>query len=88
MARVSFWIHVQPRASSTEVVGWHADAVKIRLKAPPVDGAANEELMRFLAKTIGISRNAVQITRGATAGRKRVKIEGVGRVAVMAALGI
>ena len=84
----SLWIHVQPRASRTEVVGWHGDAVKIRIKAPPVDGAANVELIRFLSKAIGVSRQAVQITAGASARRKRVKIDGVDQEGVLAAMGI
>ena len=88
MAAASLWIHVQPRASKTEIVGWHADAVKIRLKAPPVDGAANEELIRFLSKTLGVSRKAVQITTGAAARRKRVKINGVDQAEVIAMLGL
>jgi uncharacterized protein (TIGR00251 family) len=88
MATASFWIHVQPRASRTEVVGWHGDAVKIRIKAPPVDGAANEELTRFLSKTIGVSRQSVQITAGASARRKRVKIDGVDQGGAIAALKI
>ena len=82
------WIHVQPRSSRTEIVGWHGDAVKIRLKAPPVDGAANEELIRFLSKALGVSRKAVQITAGMTSRRKRVKIDGVDQGDVAAVLGI
>ena len=86
MPAASLWIHVQPRASRTEVVGWHGDAVKIRLKAAPVDGAANAELIRFLSKVIGVSRQAVQITAGAHARRKRVKIDGVEQGGAIAAL--
>lgn len=82
------WIHVQPRAGKTEIVGRHGDAVKIRLKAPPVDGAANEELIRFLSKTVGVPRRAVQIAAGATSRRKRVTIDGVDRAELMAALRI
>lgn len=71
-------IHVQPRASRTEVVGRHGDAIKIRIAAPPTDGSANEELVRFLAKTLGVKRSAVSIVGGKTGRRKRVAIEGVG----------
>jgi len=84
----SFWIHVQPRASKTDVVGWHADAIKIRIKSPPVDGAANEELIRYLSKRIGVSREAIRITSGASGRRKRIKIEGFGNADVMRALGL
>jgi uncharacterized protein len=70
-------IHVQPRASRTEVVGLHGDAIKVRLAAPPVDGAANEELARFLARALGVPRRAVTITAGAGSRTKTVRVDGV-----------
>jgi uncharacterized protein (TIGR00251 family) len=70
-------IHVQPRASRTEVVGRHGDAIKIRIAAPPTDGSANDELVRFLAKTLDVKRSAVTIVSGMTSRRKRVAVEGV-----------
>lgn len=70
-------MHVVPRARVTEVAGRHGDAVKIRLAAPPVDGAANDELVRFLAERLGVARSAVAITAGRTARRKTVRIEGL-----------
>lgn len=72
-----FIVHVVPRAKVTEVAGCHGDAVRIRLAAPPVDGAANAELVRFLAERFGVPRSAVTIVRGATARRKTVAILGV-----------
>ena len=71
-------VHVVPRASRTEVVGRHGDAIKIRIKAPPVDGAANQELTRFLAKHFGVPRSAVQLLSGASGRNKRVAITGMG----------
>jgi uncharacterized protein (TIGR00251 family) len=71
-------VHVQPRASRTEVVGLHGDAVKIRLKAPPVDGAANEELVRFLADRLHIRRHEVELLSGATARDKRLRLTATG----------
>ncbi len=70
-------VHVQPRARQTEVAGRHGDAIKVRLAAPPVDGAANEELVRFLAEVLGISRSAVRVVSGRTARRKLVEIDGI-----------
>lgn len=70
-------IHVQPRAAATEVVGPHGDAIKVRLAAPPVDGAANEELVRFLAERLGVRRSEVSIVRGRSARRKAVRIAGM-----------
>jgi len=70
-------VHVQPRARRTEVAGLHGDAVKVRLAAPPVDGAANEELVRFVAESLGVPRAAVRVAAGATSRRKTLEVEGV-----------
>lgn len=70
-------VHVQPRARRTEVAGLHGDAVKVRLAAPPVDGAANEELVRFVAERLGVARSAVRVVAGATSRRKIVEVDGV-----------
>ena len=70
-------VHVQPRAKRSEVAGRHGDALKVRLAAPPVDGAANEELVRVLAAALGLPRRAVRIVGGLTARRKTVEIEGL-----------
>lgn len=70
-------IRVQPRASGTELAGRHADAIKIRIAAPPVDGAANEELVRFLAERLDVPLSAVAIMGGATSRTKHVRISGV-----------
>lgn len=69
-------VRVQPRASRTEVAGRRGDELRIRVKAPPVDGAANEELVRFLARAAGVPRSAVRILRGRRARSKTVEIEG------------
>jgi hypothetical protein len=70
-------VHVQPRASRSEVAGRHGDALKVRLRAPPVDGAANEELMRFMADALGLRRDAVTLVSGATSRVKRLFIRGI-----------
>jgi uncharacterized protein (TIGR00251 family) len=75
MARLK--VLVQPRASKTVVVGIHGDSIKIRIAAPPVDGAANEELIRFLAERLGVPRSAVTITSGQTGRRKVVNVDGI-----------
>lgn len=71
-------IHVQPRAARTEVVGLHGDAIKIRLRAPPVDGAANDELIRLVAERLGLPHAAVELVGGATGRAKRLRITGAG----------
>ena len=79
-----FGVHVQPRASRTEVAGVHGAALKVRLHAPPVDGAANEELVKFLARSLGVARRAVRIVAGQTSRSKVVEIEGVSAASVQA----
>ncbi len=73
---VRFAVHVQPRASRTEVVGPHGDALKVRVAAPPVDGAANDELTRHLARLLGVPGTAVQVVGGSTGRRKIIEVEG------------
>lgn len=74
---VDLAILVQPRASRTEIVGPQGGALKVRLAAPPVDGEANAELIRALAKALAVPRSAVAIVSGATGRRKRVRVVGV-----------
>ena len=69
-------VHVQPKASATECRGIHGDALKICVAAPPVDGAANDELIRFLAHQLSIPVTSVQIKSGAGGRYKRVLIKG------------
>ncbi|MCC7441474.1 MAG: YggU family protein [Bdellovibrionales bacterium] len=72
-------IHVlaQPKASRNEVVGPHGDRLKIRVAAPPVEGAANEELLRFLGKTLGVPGSRLELIRGASAKQKDVRVSGL-----------
>ena len=70
-------LHVQPRASKTEIAGLHGDAIKVRVAAPPVEGAANEEVRRFLAKTLSVPVSAVTVVHGETGRRKTVDVTGV-----------
>ena len=81
-----FAVHVMPRAKVTEVVGRHGDAIRIRVAAPPVDGAANAALVRFLAERLGVPRGAVAIVRGAGGRRKTVTVDGITTAQVERAL--
>lgn len=65
-----------PRASRSEIVGEHDGDLKVRISAPPVDGAANEEVVRLLAKSFGVAKSSVTIVSGETSKTKRVRIEG------------
>ena len=68
-------IRVTPRAARDEVVGVREDgAIKIRLKAPPVEGRANQALINFLAKTLGASKSSIEIVSGASSREKRIRV--------------
>ncbi len=79
-------ILVQPRASRSEIVGPHGDHLKVRLAAPPVDGAANEELVRLLARELGVPRSGIEIVGGLSSRRKTVRVSGAQPDAVERAL--
>lgn len=74
---IEFAVRVVPRASRTEVVGEMDGAVKVRVSSPPVDGAANAEIVKLFAKLLGVSRSAVEIVSGQTSKTKRIRINGV-----------
>jgi len=81
-------VYVQPRASKTVVAGMHDGCVKIRLAAPPVDGAANAALVEFVAEQLDIAKSRVRITAGLTSRRKTVEVDGVTAAQVADALSI
>lgn len=68
---------VQPRASRDEVVGPHGDGLKIRITAAPVAGAANKQLLKFLAKKLRVAKSQMSIASGATSRAKSVAIQGI-----------
>jgi uncharacterized protein len=71
---LTFKVLVSPRASRSEIVGEHDGALRVRIAAAPVEGAANEELVRVLAKTFDVPRTAVEIVNGHSSKRKTVSI--------------
>ncbi len=73
----AFAVRVVPRASKNEVSGRHGDAVKIRLTAPPVEGAANEALIEFLAGVLDVRKNQIEILSGHTSRDKIVCVIGL-----------
>jgi hypothetical protein len=72
-------VRAVPRASKNEIQGIHGDALKIRLQAPPVDGKANEALIRFLSDTLDIPRSQISVASGETGRNKSVLIAGTTR---------
>ena len=70
-------LRIVPRAAKNAIQGEHGDALKIRLCAPPVDGAANSALVEFLSDAFSLPRARVQLLSGATSRNKRVLLPGV-----------
>ena len=70
-------VRVIPRAAKSQIAGKRADALLVRLNAPPVDGAANDELVRLLADTLGVPRRNIEIVSGHSSRAKRVRVTGV-----------
>ena len=74
---ITFPVRVVPRASRSEIAGEFDGALRVRLAAPPVDGAANRELIRLLAKELKLPQNAVDIVTGSASKSKTVRIRNV-----------
>lgn len=70
-------VRVQPRASANEIAGLYGDALRIRLTAPPVEGAANEALVDFLSGTFEIARRNITIVAGSSSRLKIVELTGI-----------
>ena len=73
-AGVRLAVQITPNAKKTEVVGVLDAALKLKLQAQPIEGKANEALVKFLAKALGVPRSAVAITHGLTNKRKLVEV--------------
>ena len=76
-ALLTLRVRVRPRASKDALGGEREGALVVRLTAPPVEGAANEALARFLGKTLGVAPSAVRVVSGATGRNKVVSVAGL-----------
>lgn len=76
---VTFAVRVIPRSSRNQVAGVQGDALKVKLTVPPVEGAANEALIGFLAERLGVRKSAVSIISGERNRSKTVRVDGVTR---------
>lgn len=86
-------VRLTPRGGQDRIEGWSADAsgrplLKVRVAAPPVDGAANAALIALIAKALGRPRSAVTLASGESARIKTLDLEGVDQAALAAALGL
>ncbi|MGA2193008.1 MAG: DUF167 domain-containing protein [Nitrospirota bacterium] len=74
---VSFFVRVLPRSSRNEIVGTSGGILKIKLTAPPVEGAANDALVKFLSEKLGVSKSRIAILAGQTGRSKTVSVSGI-----------
>lgn len=81
---VTLSVRVTPRAARSEIVGIENELWKVRLAAPPVEGAANTELIKLLAKTFDVSKSDVEIASGTASRNKIVRISGIDESGVKA----
>ena len=79
-------VKATPNARADEIRGFAGDVLLVRLKAPPVDGKANEALVRLVAERLGLPRAAVSLARGASSRNKLLDIAGLDRATVVAHL--
>jgi uncharacterized protein (TIGR00251 family) len=73
---VTLLLHVQPGAKHSAVAGLHGDALKIRLAAPPIEGRANEALLRFIAERFQVPLRNVELKQGGQSRHKRIEVRG------------
>jgi len=70
-------VQIQPRSSKNEITGLHNGRLKIKISAPPVNGKANQALIEFIAKALGVSKSKVEIVKGHTSKFKTLKVSGI-----------
>jgi uncharacterized protein len=71
---IAFSVFIQPRSSKNMISGIYGDSLKIKLTAPPVEGAANKMCVSFLAKRLGVPKSAVEIISGLSSRKKRILV--------------
>lgn len=74
---IVFDIRVIPRSSRCQLAGIQGDALKLRITAPPVEGAANKECIRFLSEVLGVKRSQIRIVAGHQSKNKKISISGI-----------
>ncbi len=73
---ITLTLHIQPGAKRSEIAGLHGEALKIRLAAPPVEGRANEALMKFIAELFDVPVRQVELKQGSQSRHKVVAVSG------------
>jgi uncharacterized protein len=75
---LKFNLYVQPRSSRNQIAGLHGDTLKVKIKAPPVDGAANKMCISVLAKALKVPKSAIEIVSGQASRTKRLLVRTAG----------
>jgi hypothetical protein len=73
-------LYIQPKASGDRILGPHGDEIKVTIVAPPVDGQANEHLLRFIAKQFGVAKSLVNIEKGEQGRHKQLRVAAPRRI--------
>lgn len=81
-------VQVSPNARHNEVVGFESDILKVKVAAPPLQGKANKELIKFLSQTLKVNRGSITIERGLTSRNKIIAITGLDRTEIVKRLGV
>jgi uncharacterized protein len=77
MKEIVLKVYLQPKSSKNEIVGPYRDGIKIKVTAPPIEGKANEALVRILSREFGISLSRIEIIKGHHSREKTLRISGV-----------
>jgi uncharacterized protein len=83
---IIFGVRVIPRSSKSEIVGEYDECLKVKLTSPPVDGEANSELVKLLAKVFGVSKSDISIVSGLTSKTKQIKILNISQESFLSSL--
>jgi uncharacterized protein len=76
MKDITLKVYLQPKSSKNEIVGPYRDGIKVKVAAPPIEGKANEALIRYLAKELEVSSSSIKILKGVHAREKTLRISG------------
>ena len=74
MEKITLKVYLQPKSSKNEIIGPYRDGIKVKVTAPPVEGKANEALIRFLSKELGVSPFSIEILKGNHSREKTLRI--------------
>jgi uncharacterized protein len=77
MKDITLKVYLQPKSSKNETVGPYRDGIKVKVTAPPIEGKANEALIQFLAKELGIPQSSIEIVKGHHSREKTLKISAI-----------